>query len=90
MTLYPITNQVCGAVFSPPHSLPTGTVSLAMAPHVRGTIGIDVTTGAIEDAKKNALSNNINNSTFIAGKAEKVNVILGYYLTLLEYTLKDI
>lgn len=50
----------------------TGTVSLAMAPHVRGTIGIDITTGAVEDAKKNAALNNISNATFIAGKAEKV------------------
>uniref|UniRef100_A0A0P4WEC3 tRNA (uracil(54)-C(5))-methyltransferase n=1 Tax=Scylla olivacea TaxID=85551 RepID=A0A0P4WEC3_SCYOL len=50
----------------------TGTVSLAMAPHVRGTIGIDITTGAVEDAKKNAALNNINNTIFIAGRAEKV------------------
>ncbi|KAK8389815.1 hypothetical protein O3P69_009068 [Scylla paramamosain] len=50
----------------------TGTVSLAMAPHVRSTIGIDITTGAVEDAKKNAALNNINNTIFIAGRAEKV------------------
>lgn len=50
----------------------TGTVSLAMASHVRGTIGIDVTTGAVEDAKNNATKNSIKNSIFIVGKAEKV------------------
>lgn len=45
-----------------------------MAPSVRGTIGIDVITGAVEDAKKNAQQNNIENSIFIAGKAEKVSL----------------
>lgn len=50
----------------------TGTISLAMAPAVRGTIGIDVVTGAVEDARKNAQRNNIENSVFMAGKAEEV------------------
>ncbi|KAG0729032.1 tRNA (uracil(54)-C(5))-methyltransferase [Chionoecetes opilio] len=50
----------------------TGTVSLALAPHVRGTIGLDVTTAAVEDARHNATHNNILNTTFVAGKAEKV------------------
>ncbi|KAG7167660.1 tRNA (uracil(54)-C(5))-methyltransferase homolog [Homarus americanus] len=50
----------------------TGTISLVMAPHVRGTVGIDEITGAIEDAKKNAYNNSISNTTFIQGKAEKI------------------
>ncbi|XP_069960434.1 tRNA (uracil-5-)-methyltransferase homolog B [Cherax quadricarinatus] len=50
----------------------TGTVSLVMAPHVRGTIGIDEVTAAVQDAGENARANNISNSTFIPGKAEKV------------------
>ncbi|XP_045608681.1 tRNA (uracil-5-)-methyltransferase homolog B isoform X2 [Procambarus clarkii] len=50
----------------------TGTISLVMAPRVRGTIGIDEITGAVEDATKNAQTNNITNSSFIAGKAEKI------------------
>lgn len=50
----------------------TGTVSLVMAPFVRGTVGIDVTTGAVEDAKANSVSNNVSNATFIAGRAEEV------------------
>lgn len=48
-----------------------------MAPSVRGTIGIDITTGAVEDAKRNAHQNNIQNSIFFAGKAEEVGSIMG-------------
>lgn len=47
-----------------------------MASSVRSTIGFDISTGAVEDAKKNAQRNNIENSVFIAGKAEEVETIL--------------
>ncbi|XP_066973393.1 tRNA (uracil-5-)-methyltransferase homolog B-like [Macrobrachium rosenbergii] len=50
----------------------TGTISLVMAPYVRGSVGIEVTTGAVLDAKENAIINNIPNAHFIAGAAEKV------------------
>lgn len=57
-------------------SVSSGTISLAMAHSVRGTMGIDVVTGAVEDARKNAQRNNIENSVFMAGKAEEVRAIL--------------
>lgn len=47
-----------------------------MAPHVRGTVGIEVVTGAVDDAKNNALRNNVGNASFLAGKAEKVKKII--------------
>lgn len=50
----------------------TGTISLVMAPHVRGTVGIEVVTGAVDDARMNAKENNMENASFLAGKAEKV------------------
>ncbi|XP_069970010.1 tRNA (uracil-5-)-methyltransferase homolog B-like [Penaeus vannamei] len=50
----------------------TGTISLVMAPHVRGAVGIEVVTGAVEDARSNAKENKVENASFLAGKAEKV------------------
>lgn len=44
-----------------------------MAPSVRGTVGIDIVTEAVEDAKKNAALNELANTQFFAGKAEKVS-----------------
>lgn len=43
-----------------------------MAPSVRGTVGVDMVTEAVEDAKKNAALNELANTQFFAGKAEKV------------------
>ncbi|KAK3887776.1 hypothetical protein Pcinc_008105 [Petrolisthes cinctipes] len=50
----------------------TGSISLVMSPHVRGTVGIDMVTEAVEDARNNATLNNLANTQFFAGKAEKV------------------
>ena len=48
----------------------TGVIGLAMANKVHSVIGIDIEESSINDAKKNAIKNNINNSEFITGKAE--------------------
>lgn len=47
-----------------------GTISLCFASHVKQVIGIEIVPQAIEDAKNNALANNIHNAEFIQGKAE--------------------
>ncbi|XP_076033487.1 tRNA (uracil-5-)-methyltransferase homolog B-like isoform X2 [Oratosquilla oratoria] len=59
----------------------TGAISLIMAPYVRGSVGIEVISAAIEDAKQNALFNNITNVSFICNKAEKVLPSLVYHLS---------
>ncbi|WP_413627019.1 23S rRNA (uracil(1939)-C(5))-methyltransferase RlmD [Fructilactobacillus vespulae] len=48
-----------------------GTISLAMAPNVKHVYGVDVVKEAIEDARTNAKLNQIDNATFVVGKAEK-------------------
>ncbi|KAK7087034.1 tRNA (uracil(54)-C(5))-methyltransferase -B [Halocaridina rubra] len=50
----------------------TGAISIVMSPFVRGSVGIDVISAAVEDANKNAFANKISNTEFIAGKAEMV------------------
>lgn len=55
-----------------------------MAPHVRGAVGIEVVTGAVEDARSNAKENKVENASFLAGKAEKVKrivTIMGLFAT---------
>lgn len=55
-----------------------------MAPHVRGTVGIEVVTGAVDDARMNAKENNMENASFLAGKAEKVKqfiILMGLLAT---------
>ncbi|CAM2801573.1 23S rRNA (uracil(1939)-C(5))-methyltransferase RlmD [Fructilactobacillus fructivorans] len=47
-----------------------GTISLAMAPKVKHVYGVDVVSEAIEDARKNAKLNQIDNATFVIAKAE--------------------
>jgi len=47
----------------------TGTITLYMARHVRHALGIEIVPEAIEDAKKNAAINEINNVSFICADA---------------------
>ena len=47
-----------------------GTITLAIAPHVKKVYGVEVVPDAILDAKKNAQLNNINNVEFTCNKAE--------------------
>ncbi|MFD1416648.1 23S rRNA (uracil(1939)-C(5))-methyltransferase RlmD [Oceanobacillus jeddahense] len=49
-----------------------GTISLFLAQKAKKVYGIEVVPEAIEDAKKNAERNGINNVTFTVGQAEKV------------------
>ncbi|MCL0311903.1 23S rRNA (uracil(1939)-C(5))-methyltransferase RlmD [Apilactobacillus sp. TMW 2.2459] len=48
-----------------------GTISLAMAQHVKKVYGVEIVANAIEDAKINAQKNHINNARFVVGKAEE-------------------
>ncbi len=47
----------------------TGTIGLSMAKECKELIGVEVVPEAIEDAKKNALQNGIDNARFICGDA---------------------
>lgn len=47
-----------------------GTISLFLSEKARKVIGVEVVPEAIEDAKENALLNNITNTQFIVGEAE--------------------
>ncbi|WP_313755998.1 23S rRNA (uracil(1939)-C(5))-methyltransferase RlmD [Tissierella sp.] len=49
-----------------------GTISLYIASNVEKVYGIEIVKEAIEDAKENAVLNNIDNTEFIVGKAEEV------------------
>ena len=51
-----------------------GTISLFMAKHARKVYGVEVIPEAIEDAKKNAEINGIDNVQFFVGKAEGVMI----------------
>lgn len=53
-----------------------GTIGLSMANKVRKLTGIEIVPQAIENAKKNALQNNINNADFFCGGAEIISDIL--------------
>lgn len=48
-----------------------GTISLFVAPYVKKVYGIEIVNEAIEDAKNNALVNNIHNVEFMVGKVEE-------------------
>lgn len=54
----------------------TGTIGLSMASKVKNLIGVEIIPQAIEDAKKNAEINNINNVRFICSDAYKAANIL--------------
>lgn len=49
-----------------------GTISVFFAEHVRKVYGIEVIPEAVEDARRNAAINGVDNTEFIAGKAEDV------------------
>ena len=49
-----------------------GTISLFLAQKAKKVIGIEVVEAAIEDAKRNAKLNNLDNTEFLCGKAEYV------------------
>ncbi|REH85085.1 23S rRNA (uracil(1939)-C(5))-methyltransferase RlmD [Staphylococcus felis] len=49
-----------------------GTIGLMMAPYAKHVYGVEVVKEAIEDAKRNALNNQMANTTFEAGAAEDV------------------
>lgn len=48
-----------------------GTISLAVAQHVKKVYGVEIVDQAVEDAKHNAKLNNIRNVDFVAAKAEE-------------------
>ena len=48
----------------------TGTIGITMSKQVQHVIGLELIESAVTDARNNALLNNINNCTFISGKAE--------------------
>ncbi|WP_172187363.1 23S rRNA (uracil(1939)-C(5))-methyltransferase RlmD [Lentilactobacillus kribbianus] len=48
-----------------------GTISLAVAQHVKKVYGVEIVDQAVEDAKHNAKINNIRNVSFVASKAEE-------------------
>ena len=49
-----------------------GTISLFLAKSARRVIGVEIIPEAIEDAKRNARNNGIDNATFLVGKAEEL------------------
>ncbi len=49
-----------------------GTISLFLAKAAKSVVGVEVIEVAIEDAKRNAINNNLTNTEFFAGKAEDV------------------
>lgn len=48
-----------------------GTISVLATPHVRGTVGVDISAEAIQDAKLNARLNGIFTANFTAGSIER-------------------
>ncbi len=54
----------------------TGTIGLSMANKVNSLIGVEIVPQAIEDAKENALINNIHNSRFICADAANAAIQL--------------
>lgn len=49
-----------------------GTISLFLAQKAKQVYGVEIVPAAIEDAKRNAVINNITNAEFFVGKAEEV------------------
>jgi 23S rRNA (uracil1939-C5)-methyltransferase len=50
----------------------TGTISLFLSQKAKKVYGVEIVLEAIEDAKKNALQNNVDNVDFLVGESEKV------------------
>lgn len=53
-----------------------GTIGLSMSYSVKKVIGVEIIPSAIENAKKNAAENNVDNAEFICGDAGKIAEIL--------------
>lgn len=71
--LYQLAREWCAA--SPNETLldvccGTGTIGLTMASSVKRVVGIEMVESAVEDARRNAQLNGIENAEFICGKAE--------------------
>ena len=49
-----------------------GTISLLCSKYAKEVTGVEIVPQAIEDAKKNAIANNVNNAEFFCGAAEDV------------------
>lgn len=49
-----------------------GSISLYISKYVKSVLGIEIVSDAIEDAKRNALINNIDNAKFICGDVSKL------------------
>ncbi len=58
----------------------TGTIALFVARKAKKVIGIEYVEAAIEDARENAILNDINNTTFFAG--DMVNVLDGEFIRM--------
>jgi 23S rRNA (uracil1939-C5)-methyltransferase len=50
----------------------TGSIALFLAPHAGKVVGVEYVASAVEDARQNALLNNIQNATFVAGDMAKI------------------
>ena len=50
----------------------TGTISLFLSQKAKKVYGVEIVPEAIENAKRNAIENKVNNTEFIVGEAEKV------------------
>eukprot|EP00758_Cryptobia_borreli_P003716 Tbor_TRINITY_DN393_c0_g1::TRINITY_DN393_c0_g1_i1::g.15504::m.15504/K15332/TRMT2A; tRNA (uracil-5-)-methyltransferase len=50
----------------------TGIIGICLAKHVKLVIGIDMVADAIDDARVNAVNNNVTNTVYYAGKVEDV------------------
>lgn len=50
----------------------TGTISLFLSQKAKKVYGVEVVQEAIEDARKNALENNVDNTEFLVGESEKI------------------
>ena len=48
----------------------TGTIGIILSPHVKHVYGIELVASAVEDAKRNAKRNNVENISFYAGNAK--------------------
>ena len=53
-----------------------GTIGLSMASSVKKLIGVEIIPEAVENARKNAAANNINNAEFICGDASEISQTL--------------
>eukprot|EP01060_Flectonema_neradi_P003870 TRINITY_DN12522_c0_g1_i2.p1 TRINITY_DN12522_c0_g1~~TRINITY_DN12522_c0_g1_i2.p1 ORF type:complete len:569 (+),score=109.15 TRINITY_DN12522_c0_g1_i2:66-1772(+) len=50
----------------------TGTIGISLAKYVKRVVGVDMVASAIDDAKENAVRNNVTNTEYICGKVEDV------------------